>query len=208
VRLRLAVIFLLSAAPLMAQRNRVHLDIAVASADALSDGPMVATENLLTDPNTREILQAGFATQINYRIELWKKGGIFDDRSGLADWYVRVQFDPNDKLYHVVRKQDKGLEDFGGFTTLTGAEAQFGKAFRAPIHPSQSGRYYYNLIIEVQPMLESDLDALQEWLKGPSAPGKANPVSTVRSGVGRLVSRLLGGDKQIYKGQSGTFTVP
>lgn len=196
------------AAPLAAQRNDVRLDIAVSAASARTDGPVVTTENLLAAPNTREILQAGFATQISYRVELWRKGTLFYELADRTDWLVRIQFEPSDQLYHVVRRQSKLLEDFGGFTTLTGAEAQFDKAYRASIHPERAGRYYYNLVVEVQPLLESDLDALQQWLKGSSSPAKSGAVVAIRGGVGRLMSRILGGDKQIYAKQSGVFTVP
>ena len=41
------------------------------------------------------------------------------------------------------------------------AEAQFDGPFRARLHPNRSGRYYYNLTVEVQTLTETDLDALQ-----------------------------------------------
>jgi hypothetical protein len=203
----IALLLLTAPVPVTAQRNGVQLDVSVPAANQGVEGPMVATQNLLSSPNTREILQAGFATQISYRVELWRKGALFYELSDRVEWLVRIQFDPADQLYHVIRRQNKQLEDFGGFTTLTGAEAQFGKAFRAPIHPGRTGRFYYNLVVEVQPLLESDLDALQQWLKGSSSPAKSGAVVAIRGGVGRLMSRILGGDKQIYAKQSGVFEV-
>jgi hypothetical protein len=208
VRFALAIVLLVWTSPLAAQRGGVRLDVSVPPVNARTEGPLVTTENLLASQNAREILQAGFATQISYRVELWRKAGLFYELSDRIEWLVRVQFSPSDQLYHVVRKQDKQLDDFGGFTTLTGAEAQFGRAFRAPIHPDRAGRFYYNLVVEVQPLLESDLDALQQWLKGASSPAKSGAVEVIRGGVGRLMSRILGGDKQIYAKQSGVFVVP
>ncbi|HEX3866032.1 MAG TPA: hypothetical protein VHV78_04735, partial [Gemmatimonadaceae bacterium] len=79
---------------------------------------------------------------------------------------------------------------------------------RASLHPARSGRYYYSLLVEVQTLTESDLDALQQWLHGPSAPGHGNPITTLRSGVGTLLSRMLGGDKRQYKQQSEPLVVP
>lgn len=169
---------------------------------------MITTANLLSDPKTRELLRAGFPTRIHFRLELWRKGGLFDDPNGHVDWYVEVKYDPTGPVYRVVRRQEPDLlEDFGGFATVTSAEAQFGRPFRASLHPTQSGRYYYNLIVDIQTLSESDLDALQQFFKGPSAPGKSNPLTALRSGIGTLVSRVLG-DKRHYPTQSGVFTVP
>jgi hypothetical protein len=199
---------LLWAAPVVAQRNGVQLQVAVPSAGAVTDAPIVTTGGLLADPNTREILRAGFATKIQYRVELWRKGSLFYNLADRAEWDVTVYFNPTDQLYHVIRRSANQLEDFGAFATVTTAEAQFGKAFRAPIRPNRSGRYYYVLVVEVQPMQESDLDALLQWARGPTSPANNGIVIALRGGVGRLMSRVLGGDKQHYDVRSRIFSVP
>ena len=120
-----------------------------------------------------------------------------------------VRYDPSTQLYNVVRQQDNNvMENFGGFTTLASAEDQIDKPFRTMLHPSRSGKYYYNLFVDVQTLTESDLDALQQWMRGPSAPGKGNPITSLKSGLGTLVSRLLGGDKRHYEERSEQFSVP
>jgi hypothetical protein len=205
-----SVLLLCSTAPVAAQRDSVRLVIAVTPATALDEGPLIGTANLLAEPKTRELLRAGFPTRIHYRLELWRKGGwIFDDPNGHVDLYVEVNWDPTAQLYQVVRRQDQPvlLENFGGFETATSADARFGRPFRASLHPNRSGRFYYNLMVDVQTLSESDLDALQQFFKGPLAPGKSNPLTALRSGVGTLVSRVLG-DKREYKETSITFTIP
>ncbi len=198
---------LLWAAPLLAQRDRVQLDISVDPAAALQEGPIIVTSNLLADSKTRELLRT-FPARIHYRVELWRKGGWFDEPSGRTEWDVLVQYDPTLQIYNVIRTLgDQMLENFGGFATLTAAEAQFSRPFRAPLHPSRSGRYYYNLIVDVQTLSESDLGALQEWLRGPSAPGKSNPLTALRSGLGTLLTRVLGGDKRHYETRSEVFRI-
>ena len=200
---------LLWAAPLVAQRDRVTLEVAVNAASALQEGPMITTANLLAAANTRELLRNGFATRIHYRLELWRKGGVFDDRSGITEWDVLVQQDPMTHMYSSVRRQgNQVIESFGESATVTTAEAQFDRPFRAPLHPNRSGRYYYNLTVEVQTLTETDLDALQQWLRGPTSPQKSNPVTAVSSGMGRLFSRMLGGGKQLQQERSGVFEVP
>lgn len=198
------------AAPLAAQRPRVQLDVALAAAAMPTIGATVSTESLLGDPKTRELLHSGFPARIHYRLELWRKGGFFgDDRKGLTEWDVLVAFDPAAEMFNVVRRGDEGrlLEDYGGFPTLVAAEAQFGRALRVDLHPDGSGKFYYNLVLDVQTLTVSDLDALQQWLRGPEAPSK-NPLKAIRSGIGTLVSRLLGGDKRHYERRSGFFSVP
>jgi hypothetical protein len=193
----------------MAQRDRVRIALAVNPVVALQEGPTITTENLLADDNTRELLRNGFATRINYRLELWRKTGLVDDRSGFSEWEILVQQDPTTHVYSGVRRQgNRVIETFDDAASVSSAEAQFDRPFKAALHPSRAGRYYYVLIIELQTLTESDLDALQQWLHGPTAPGKGNPVTALRSGVGRLFSRMLGGGKRRYDERSGVFDVP
>jgi hypothetical protein len=186
----------------------VHLTVAVNPATALQEGPTISTENLLADANTRELLRNGFATRIHYRLELWRKPGLVDDRAGYTDWEILVQQDPTTHVYNAIRRQDNRVtETFAEAATVTAVEAQFDKPFRPSLHPDRPGRYYYNLSVDIQTLTESDLDALQQWLHGPTAPNKSNPLKALRSGIGRLFSRMLGGGRMHYEERSGVFTV-
>jgi hypothetical protein len=197
-------------APLPAQRSRPGVDVAVQPANALVEGPSVTSDNLLGDARTREHLQNGFPARIHYRLELWKKGGVFDDIAGRTEWDVIVAYDPTAQRYTVIRRSadDQVRENFGGFGSITSADLQVGQSFKPPLHPSRSGRFYYNLNVEIETLTLSDLDELQQWLRGPTSPSKANPLTAIRSGVGTLLSRVLGGSAVHYNAQSGVFTVP
>jgi hypothetical protein len=209
VRIGLVFAGMLWAAPLVAQRDRVAVEVTVNPAASSQDGPTITTANLLADPNTRELLRNGFATRIHFRLELWRKGGFANDRSGTDEWEILVQQDPTTHMYSAVRRQDNQVtESFVESATVTSAEAQFDRPFRSSLRPNRSGKYYYNLIVDVQTLTETDLDALQQWLRGPTAPQKSNPITAIRSGIGRLFSRMLGGGKQLYQGRSGVFDVP
>lgn len=197
-------------APLAAQR--VQIDVAApstSSAAAVQDLPTISTANLLADSKTLTLLNSGFPTEIRYRLELWRKGRLwFDDLDGKIEWEVLVQFDPTSHAYNSVRRMGTQLhEDFGAFPTAAAAEAPLGEPFRVPLRPTSPGEYYYNLVVDVRTLTESDLDALQQWLNGPGAPGKSNPITSVRSGLGVMLSRVLGGDKRKYEARSGQFTV-
>src|SRR6185295_8273855 len=112
------------AAPLAAQRERPQLDINVTT--AVQEGPSIRTANLLADPNTRELLAHGFTAGLHFRLELWRKGGFFDDLDDRTTWDVFVSYDPTKQLYNVVREQDQLLENFGGFPSPAAADAHFG----------------------------------------------------------------------------------
>jgi hypothetical protein len=208
VRFPLAFLGLLWASSLVAQRAEVKLDIAVPQGGAAQEGPSVTVANLLASSKTRELLRNGFTTGIHFRLELWNEGHLINDLSGRTDWDVFVFYDPTAKLYNVVRRMGTVQEDFGGFETITSAEAQFDGPFRVPLRPTRSGRYYYNLVVDVQSLSESDLDAALQWLRGSSGPVKGNPFTAIRSGLGTFLSRTLGGGKQETQHQSGRFVVP
>ena len=210
MRLRAALLLAFAAAPLLAQGGRPRVDVSVAPASALVEGPSVTSENLLGDARTREHLQNGFPARIHYRLELWKKGGVFDDIAGRTDWDVIVAYDPTSQRYTVIRRSsdDQVRENFGGFQSITSADAQVSQSFKPTLHPSRSGRFYYNLTVEVETLTLSDLNELQQWMRGPSSPSNANPLTAIRSGVGTLLSRVLGGAAVHYNAQSGVFTIP
>jgi hypothetical protein len=196
------------AAPLLAQEGGVRLGVAVPPTTATKEGPWITSANLLTDSKTRELLHNGFPARIHYRLELWEKGGFGgDDRTGFTEWDVLVAYDPTSQLFNVLRRtMATGVtENFGGFSTLSAAETQFGRPYRAVIHPERSGRFYYNLSVDVQTLTVSDLDALEQWLRGSSAPQRGGVFRGIWSGLGTLVSRILGGDKRKYDQRSDVF---
>jgi hypothetical protein len=200
-----ALVGWLMAVPALAQPAKLEI---VITPGAIQEGPAVATSRLLADRRTRDALVNGaFPTGIHYRLELWRRGGLVDDFDGRSEWDVLVSHDPTRHTYSVVRRQDNDvLENFGAFSSPEAAEAQFGQQLRVPLRPTRPGRYYYNLIVEVRTLTESDLDALQQWMRGPNA--KDNPLSFIGRGIGKLLSRVLGGATQQYQHTSGDFTYP
>jgi hypothetical protein len=199
------------ASTLLAQEGGVRLGVGVTPATATKEGPSITSANLLGDSKTRELLRNGFPARIHYRLELWSKGGFGgDDRSGLTEWDVLVAYDPTSQLFNVQRHtMANGVnENFGGFSSLSAAEAQFGRPYRAAIHPDRAGSFYYNLSVDVQTLTVSDLDALEQWLRGSSAPRRSNVFRGIWSGIGTLVSRILGGDKRKYEQRSEVFEAP
>ncbi len=207
MRFATALLLALFAAPLAAQSDRPRLDI-VLGATPGQDGPSVVTTNLLADAHTRDLLVNGaFPERMHFKLELWRKGGVFDDLDGRTEWDVLVSYDPTRQIFNVVRQLENQFEDFGGFTTIAAADGQIARPFRVPLRPNQSGHYYYNLTVEVRTLTETDLAALQQFLRGtPQATSK--PLSWLGKSLGKLMSRVLGGDSRHYAQQSGLFGVP
>lgn len=213
-RLALLFGFLLSAAvPLRAQSARVQLDLVVPGGTlAASEGPSIVGANLLSDAKTRELLRNGFPARLHYRAELWRESGWFDDREGVSEWDVLVSYDPASHLFRVVRQHGNQLEDFGGFATLATAEEQIDRPYKVALRPRHRGRrYYYNLVLNIETLSVSDLDELQRWLHGelqPAVRGRTSPANALTSGVGSLISRILGGERRSFERRSETFTAP
>jgi hypothetical protein len=207
VRVTLALLIALLAAPLSAQEGRPRLEIAIGATTA-QDGASIVTANLLADAHTRDLLVNGaFPERMHFRLELWRKGGLVNDLDGRSEWDVLVSYDPTRQLFNVVRQLENQFEDFGGFTSIAAADGQIARPFRIPLRPSQSGHYYYNLIVEVRTLTETDLAALQQFLRGtPQATNK--PLSWLGKNLGKLMSRVLGGDSRRYTQQSDEFGVP
>ncbi len=207
---RLVVILLalfVAGAPALAQ-DGVQMSINLPAAAAPNEGPSVSSAHLLTS-KTRELLLNGFPAALHYRLELWHQGRWFDDPESATEWDVIVYYDPVLHVYHAGRQHGRQYEDFGAFGSLTSAEGAIDREYRVSLAPKQRGAsYYYVLSLMVQTLTESDLDALQRWLRGdfePAVKGQNNPVSAIRNGVGTLLSRILGGDKREYVQRSKSF---
>jgi hypothetical protein len=194
-------------AALSAQSERPRLEISLGAVPGQED-PSILTSGLLADPHTRDLLVNGaFPERMHFKLELWRKGGVFDDLDGRTEWDMLVSYDPTRQIFNVVRQLENQFEDFGGFSSIAAADGQIARPFRVPLRASQSGHYYYNLTVEVRTLTETDLVALQQFVRGtPQATSK--PLSWLGRSLGKLLSRVLGGDTRRYAQQSGVFGVP
>jgi len=120
-----------------------------------------------------------------------------------------VKYDALGKQYHVFRAVANRAVELGRYSTLTDAEEMVNTAFRAPISPAKRGqRTYYNLVLDIETLSLTELDEVEQWLRGevkPAVRGKKNPGTAVSRGVRTLFVRLLGGEKRRYEARSGAF---
>lgn len=203
---------MLLAAPAAAQqRVGVHVDL---DGSGAAGGPVVTVSHVLDDPQLQELMKNGFAVALNFRLELWRTGGVFNELERTTTWNVGVVYDPDpyQKAYHIVRHNGKQTEDFGALPSLDSAEAVLARPYRVALAPAHAGaHYYYNVVLDVESLSASDLSELQRWLNGdvqPAVHGRGNLFSALKNGVGRLLSRVLGGAKRNYEATSATFVAP
>lgn len=174
-----------------------------------TEPPSVRSLSLLSDGAMRNLLVNGFPARLHYRLERWTTGGWFDDIKAAAEWDVVVKYDALGKQYHVFRAVSNRAVELGKYPTIADAEEMVNTAFRAPISPAKRGqRTYYNLVLDIETLSLTELDEVEQWLRGevkPAVRGKKNPGTAVSRGVRTLFVRLLGGEKRRYEARSGTF---
>lgn len=198
----------LSVSPLGAQK--VRLEVLPPAENAWADeAPSVSSSGLLSDPAMRDLLSNGFPARLHYRLERWESGRWFDDLKAAFEWDVIVKYDVLAKTYQVARVVNKKAESLGSFSAVADAENAAEGPYKTSISlPRKGRRGYYNLLLDVETLSLSDLDEVQQWLRGdlkPAVSGKKNPGTALGRGVRTLVVRLLGGEKRHYEAKTGTF---
>ncbi|HEV7991261.1 MAG TPA: DUF4390 domain-containing protein [Gemmatimonadaceae bacterium] len=186
-------------APTFAQR-RTQLEVSAPSAAAPS---MVTAFGLFSDPDMRELVRSGFPLSLKFRLELWRSGGLFNDLEGRQEWELTILYDPSAQRYRVARRQGGRVDDLGSFATLATAQSVLERPLRVTLLPRREGsRYYYNFALEMEALSVSDMDKLEQWLRGVRGGTAATALS---SGVRTLMLRMLGGERQSFEKRSPTF---
>jgi hypothetical protein len=207
-RLRTAAGVLLVAFQAGAQKPQVQIILPERS-ELATEPPLVRSAALLTDGGMRNLLVNGFPARLHYRMERWAKGGWFDDIKATSEWDVVVKYDALSKRYHVFRAVKNRAQELGSYDNINDAEGMVDAPFKAPIAPAKRGqRSYYNLVLDIETLSLTELDEVEQWLRGelkPAVRGKKNPGTAVSRCVRTLVVRLLGGEKLRYEARSGTF---
>ena len=174
-------------------------------------GPVVRTANVIGDKELQKLLQNGFPANLHYRTELWSRGGLFDDVESSVEWDVLVRYEPLTKTYRVARYVGGQAENLGRFERYADAQAVVARPFQPRIPARRTrDRQYYIVTLELEVLSMSDLDEIERWLRGelrPAVRGKRNPGTALGRGIGRLATRLLGGENRRYEQRTETFRV-
>lgn len=194
-----------------AAQRAARLEVALA-AEPAREPPQIRALNVLESARLRDLLRSGFPAELRYRVELWATAGLVNDLEGSQEWTVVVHHDRLTQTYQVARIVEDRVTLLGRFSDLEGAQGAVERPFRPVIRiPRRGRRYYYHARVEVETLSLSDLDEVQRWLRGelrPAVRGERNPGTALSRGVGRLMVRLIGGERRELEARSPTFAVP
>jgi len=202
------VLFAFAAATAEAQKPQLILMLPE-QAQLATEVPSVRSASLITDGAMLDLIRNGFPAHLHYKLERWSTGGFFDDVNAEAEWDAVVRYDALARVFQVYRVVGKKTTALGNFSDIAAAEAALDAPFPAPISlPKRGKKAYYNLVLEVETLSLTELDEVEQWLRGelkPAVRGKKNPGTAVGRGVRTVMVRLLGGEKRRYEARSGTF---
>jgi hypothetical protein len=201
-----------TAAPALAQRSaRVEIALPPAALRGV-EAPRIRALRVLSDARLRDLLRNGFPARLHWRVEVWSTRGWFDDLKGAVEWDVIVRYEPLERRYEIVRIDAEGNPTpLGRTENFANVEAIIERPQQPPIlPPRRRDRVYYNVSLDVEMLSVSDLDEVEQWLRGelrPAVRGQRNPGTAVTRGVRTVVARLLGAEKRHYEQRSVRFDV-
>lgn len=194
--------------PLSAQSARVEIVLPPAASLA-TQAPEVRTLGVLTAGRTPELIRNGFPARLHYKLERWAAGTFVNDVKATSEWEFITQYDALDKSYKLISVTPQRAVIVGAYPALAEAAAKLAEPYTPRISlPRRGEKSYYVLSVTVEAMSLSDLDEVQQWLRGelrPAVRGHRNPGTAVSSGVRTLVVRLLGGERVLYQATTGVF---
>ncbi|MEJ2185256.1 MAG: hypothetical protein P8Z36_04880 [Gemmatimonadota bacterium] len=114
-------------------------------------------------------------------------------------------------LSGVYRLLDPRTDSVTTFATYQDASSALAQPTAPPIAPRSSGRYYYLAALEIGTLSLSDLDELEDWLKGelqPAVSGGASVSGAIGRGLKRLLIRVLDLPVRRFLARSRKFQLP
>lgn len=168
---------------------------------------LVEITDLLSDESLVDAITSGLPLRIRLRIQLWKDG-FFDSQKGQYEWRATVLFDPLTRRFQI-QTSDRAEAEVE-VNTLAEAREALQTTLNVPLHPRESGDYYYSAILEMETLSLSDLEEVQRWLQGELVPvvaGEKDVDGALAKGARRVLVRMLGLPAKRLTGQSDKFRV-
>lgn len=196
----LAVALLLAAAPAAGQ-SALRLEVDSTGA------PLLRVGGVLDDGALEDVVRSGLPLRMRFRLELWRDE-TFDDLVGQADWSAVVAFEPLEGRYMAGLVRDDSLASFASWEA---AREALERTYRPLLRPGSDGTYYYIAALEIETLSLSDLDELEQWLRGelePAVRGRRSVGGAVGTGLKRLLIRILGLPARRFEARSDPFPQP
>ena len=171
----------------------------------------VSVRGVLADRSFDELMRNGFPVRLHLTAELWRTDRFFNENVAHYYWDLIVKFDSFDGTYEVARVTGDTVVSLGAYKKLADAQLAAELPY-APLLPSPPrGRASYIAVqADVQTMEMSDLQEVQNWLRGeakPAVQGRKNPGKALTRGLGSLMTRLLGAQVRHLEGKSLSFVL-
>lgn len=170
--------------------------------------PLLRIGPVLDDDALLDALRSGLPLRIRIRTELWRDA-VIDDLRGSESLVMVVRYEPLERRYlvHESREPDivRTYADYGAARTVVE------RAFPLTLRPRNRGRHYYLAHIEVETLALSDLEEVENWLRGelrPAVRGNRSIFSAFGQGAKRLFIRVLGLPARQASVRSAIFDVP
>ena len=199
--------------PSFAQRQP-RLEFTLPAAEALTkEGPTVRALDVVSDAETKGLLESGFPARLHFRVELWSAGRVFDAMRSSTEWDLFIYYDGLGKKYRVVRVEGDGesVTSAGQFGSFEEMVKEVERAQRVALRGAQQkSRQYYIGVLDVESMSLTDLDEVERWLRGelqPAVRGNGNPGTALGRGIRQVFVRLLGAERRNLQARSRTFVV-
>jgi hypothetical protein len=172
-------------------------------------GPEVQALDVLAPGSIRDYMRNGFPARLHFHVELWRKGGLFDELQGSADWQVVAYFDPLTKRYRAARIVGTHVTVLGDFDQPRALDSAVAHPYTVPLMPRDKHQYYYTGALDVNLISLSDLDEVERWLHGeltPAVRGQRNAGGAVGDGLRTFFLRLIGAERRHYESRSKVFS--
>jgi hypothetical protein len=201
VRCRLAVLALLTGGAVSAAAQDASLSV------TLQNGvPRVQATALLANGKFVALMRSGFPLRLHYRLELWRtRSGWFNDHVNETTWDAVVHYDPLADDFVLVRS--------GGIATRYARVDALARALEVPYKVTLSpkgkgkGSFYYLCRLEVSTLNDTDLQEVEQWLRGevtPAVSGRGDLTKAVVRGAQRMLVRIAGLPRLTLEARSET----
>jgi len=156
--------------------------------------PRVQATALLANGKFVSLMRSGFPLRLHYRLELWRtRSGWFNDHVNETSWDAVVHYDPLADDFVLVRS--------GGIATRYARVDALARALEVPYKVTLSpkgkgkGSFYYLCRLEVSTLNDTDLQEVEQWLRGevsPAVSGRGDLTKAVVRGAQRMLVRIAG----------------
>jgi len=157
-----------------------------------NETPRIQATALLANGKFVALMRSGFPLRLHYRLELWReKANWFDEHVNEASWDLVARYDPLADEFILLRSTGATRR----FTSVDALAKALEIPYKVALPAKGPGRFYYLARLEVSTLNDTDLQELEEWLKGevsPAVSGKGDIGSAAVRGLQRLLVRIAG----------------